>query len=409
MISSPSSSFSADSWSNMPWVSRDEVAACPDWMPCCHEGQPVRRVGRLLVGVVGLAVVALAGWSVAIGPVAVWRVLAHGTTTVWDHSEYPGRELHPSPHPDPWPVAAEPMQPPDVVVDGAPVPLVSLLAGRDTLAFLVIDGGELAYEWYAPDHRADEPSMVFLVTKSVFSLLLGAAIDDGLIGSVHDLVTVSVPELAEGGFDAVTLEDLLRMDSNMDYVENDNPFGIHVEFNYTPNLRAGILALQVLDEPDSEFRYKSGDNALLGFILDRALGNETITHYLQERLWNPLGAEGGGMWSTDREGGSERTWCWLAVTARDLARFGQLILGQGEWRGEPLVSAGWLEASFESGFGGDRWPTGYDDSLVVNYGYEWWLTEEARVAIGKAAQYLYVDPARHMMIVRLGESQGDLG
>jgi CubicO group peptidase (beta-lactamase class C family) len=369
----------------------------------------VRKVGRLLVGLVGLAAVALAGWSISIGPAAVWRVLTHGTTTVWDHLEYPGRELRPSPYPDPWLVSAEPLQPPDVLVEGVAVPLVSLLTDRDTLAFLVIDGGELVYEWYAPDHGADEPSMVFSVTKSIFSLLLGAAINDGLIGSVDDAVSVYVPELAESGFDAVTLEDLLRMDSNMDYVEDDNPFGIHVEFNYTPRLTAGILALQLRDEPDPEFRYKSGDNALLGLILDRALGDETITGYLQERLWNPLGAENSGMWSTDHDRGLERTWCCLATTARDLARFGHLILREGDWRGQQLLPASWLEASFEPGFSADRWPSDYDSSPLVNYGYEWWLTEDARVAIGKGGQYLYVDPVRDMVIVRLGETQGDLG
>jgi CubicO group peptidase (beta-lactamase class C family) len=369
----------------------------------------VRKVGWLLVGVVGLAAVALAAWSISIGPLAVWRVLTHGTTTVWDHLEYPGRELRPSPDHEPWPVSAEPLQRPDVLVEGATLPLVSLLTDRDTLAFVVIDGGELAYEWYAPDHGADEPSMVFSVTKSIFSLLLGAAINEGLIGSVDDAVSVYVHELADTGFDAVTLEDLLRMDSNLDYVEDDNPFGIHVEFNYTPNLTAGILALELRDEPDPEFRYKSGDNALLGLILDRALGDETITGYLQERLWNPLGAENSGMWSTDHEGGLERTWCCLATTARDLARFGHLILREGDWRGEQLLPAGWLEASFEPGFSADRWPSDYDDSPVVNYGYEWWLTEDARVAIGKGGQYLYVDPVRDIVIIRLGETQGDLG
>ena len=372
-------------------------------------GQWVRMVRQLLIGVLGLGVVVLAGWAIAIGPAAVWRVLTHGTTTVWDHLEYPGRELSPSPQPDPWPVAAEQLQPPDVLIESASVSLASLLADRDTLAFLVVDSGELVYEWYASGHGADKPSMVFSVTKSIFALLLGAAIDDGLVGSVDDPVTVYVPELADRGFDAVTLKDLLRLDSSMDYVEGDNPFGIHVEFNYTADLTANILALQVRDEPDREFRYKSGDNALLGLVLDRALGDESITHYLQERLWGPLGVENSGIWSTDHEGGLERTWCCLALTARDLARFGHLALSEGEWQGRQLLSAGWLEASFQPGFSADRWPSDYDDSPVVNYGYGWWLTEDAWVALGKGGQYLYVDPARNLVIVRLGEAQGDLG
>lgn len=369
----------------------------------------MRRLGWVLFGLLGLALVIFIVWSLSIGPVAAWRVLTHGTTTVWDHLDYPGRELVPSPRPDPWPVAAEPLRSPDVLVEDAAVPLVSLLADRDTLAFLVLDNGEIAFEWYAPDHGPDRLSMVFSVTKSIFSLLLGAAIDDGLIGSVEDPVTLYVPELTKSGFGVVTLEDLLRMDSSMDYVEDDNPFGMHVKFNYTADLTTQILDLRVRDRRDAGFRYKSGDNALLGLVLDRALGDRTITDYLQERLWNPLGAESGGILSTDHEGGLERTWCCLALTARDLVRFGQLALDEGGWQGEELLSAGWLKASFEPGFSADRWPSEYFDSPIINYGYEWWLTEDARVAIGKGGQYLYIDPARQLVMVRLGETQGDLG
>ena len=106
--------------------------------------------------------------------------------------------------------------------------------------------------------------MLFSASKSITSLLIGAATDDGLIGSVLDPVTTYLPELADGGFDRVTIEDLLRMDSNLDYIEDDNPFGIHVEFNYTADLEGDILNLELRDEPDEAFRYKSGDNAVLG-------------------------------------------------------------------------------------------------------------------------------------------------
>ena len=364
---------------------------------------------RLLLGLLGLVVATIAAWAIAIGPVAAWRVLTHGTTTVWDHLEYPGRDLSPSPTPLRWPPAVEPLQAPDVLVEGAALPLESLLVDRDALAFLVIDNGELVYEWYASGHSAGEPSMVFSVTKSIFSLLFGAAIDDGLIGSVDDPVTAYLPELDEAGFGSVALGDLLGMDSSVNYAEGDNPFGTHVEFNYTDDLTSAILALRVREQPDTVFRYKSGDNALLGLVLDSVLGDESITGYLQDRLWNPLGAEAGGVWSTDDEGGLERTWCCLAATARDLARFGELVLERGEWRGQRLLSTDWLRASFEPGFSTGRWPSDYDESPVINYGYGWWLTEDAYVALGKGGQYLYIDPTRQVVVVRLGRADGGIG
>lgn len=105
------------------------------------------------------------------------------------------------------------------------------------------------------------------------------------------------------------------------------------------------------------FRYKSGDNAVLGLVLDRALGDVSITEYFRDRLWDPLGAEAPGVWSTDHEGGLERTWCCLAVTGRDLARLGQLALQDGSWAGEQVISAEWLQASFTPGYEQARWPS----------------------------------------------------
>lgn len=368
----------------------------------------MRRLTKWIVGAVAAFVLAMIVWAVAIGPVAVQRIFAHGTTTVWDHLEYPGREISPSPDPQPWPKSALRPDLPVVELDGLTTPLESLLVVSESVAFVVLKDGELVHEWYAPNHGRDQTSMVFSVSKSVVSLMIGAAIDDGIIGSASDPVSAYIPELAQSGFDGVSLEDLLRMDSNVDYVEDDNPFGIHVQFNYTPDLTDDILALRVREEPDPTFRYKSGDNALLGLVLERALNGTTITDYFQQRLWDPLGAESGGIWSTDSVDGFERTWCCLAVTAADLARIGQLVAQDGVWNGEQLVSEEWLEASSEAGFAAERWPEEYRDSPLANYGYQWWLGRSGEsIALGKNGQYIYVDPIRDIVIVRLGESPAE--
>ena len=248
------------------------------------------------------------------------------------------------------------------------------------------------------------------MTIAEIAAFLKGVTDDGLIGSVVDPVTTYLPELADGGFDRVTVEDLLRMDSNLDYIEDDNPFGIHVEFNYTADLEGDILNLQLRDEPDEAFRYKSGDNALLGLLLDRVLGDTSITDYLSTRLLAQMGSEHDGVWSTDNDDGLERTWCCLALTARDVARFGQLILNEGKWGGEQLISPDYLEASFAPAYGTDEWPADYDSPLLTSYGYQWWLIgDEAIVARGKDGQFLYVHPSHNVVIVRLGESHGGIG
>jgi CubicO group peptidase (beta-lactamase class C family) len=346
----------------------------------------------------------MTAWAMAIGPVAVWRVVTHGTTTVWDHEVYPGRTLAPSPDSVGW--RSEPGDLPESVrLDSTTAPVEDLFMSTKTLSFIVVEDGAISYEWYGPSHSADRPTMLFSVTKSILALLIGAAIDDGLMGPPSLSAIASAPDLTQ--FSGVTIESLLRMDSNIAYVEDDNPFGTHVEFNYTDDLPGAIAGLRVRNDTDPGFTYKSGDYAVLSVILDESLDGISLTEYLEERLWHPLGAESGGVWSTDREGGLERAWCCLAMTARDLARFGQLVLEEGSFNGRRLVSAQWIDAMLSPGFEAERWPA--DMGALANYGYGWWMTESgAWVALGKDGQYLYVDRDRRLVVVRLGEASGDV-
>ncbi len=364
----------------------------------------LKKAGLWLLATIGALFVV---WAMAIGPVSVWRVLTHGTTTVEDHLEYPGRQLSAGPNPTPWEVDEQAAAIGYVSVDGIDVDLRQLLAETGTLGWVVVQSGVIVDEWYGPDHGPAETSMVFSITKSITSLLIGAAVEQGLIDSVDDPVTRYLPELDSGGAESVTIEDLLQMDSGLDYVENDNPFGQHVEFNYTPDLTSQILGLRFADEPDPQFRYKSGDNAVLGLILDRVLGEVTITEYLQRTIWDPLGLESGGTWSTDSEDGLERTWCCLAMTARDLARIGVMVRSGGAWAGRAVIPEEWVTRSAEPAYTASRWPAEYAGSPLANYGYQWWITESgAMLALGKAGQYLYVGGDR--VIVRLGETQGEI-
>ena len=150
-------------------------------------------------------------------------------------------------------------------------------------------GDTVVSERYFSGHGPAAISQAFSASKSVLSILVGAALQDGIIRSVDQSVTDYVPELSGRGFDDVSILDLLHMKSGMDYVENDNPFGIHVRFNYTPRLEDEILALRHSGGKPNRFIYKSGDSALLALILKRALGGKTITQYTQERLWGPAG------------------------------------------------------------------------------------------------------------------------
>lgn len=137
--------------------------------------------------------------------------------------------------------------------------------------------------------------------------------DDGLIRSVQQPVTDFIPELAPQGFAAVSLEDLLQMTSGIDYTENDFPLGEHVRLHYTDRLEDRLLQLTREEPAGTRFEYRSSDALRLGLILQRVLGETTITQYTQARAWSPLGMEANGSWGTDyAPDGLEKTACRYA-------------------------------------------------------------------------------------------------
>ena len=376
--------------------------------------QPLRP--KILYGIVALLVsllIALLAWVLVAGPQTVFRVLRYGDTQIDDYLYYPSRRIAASSSPyhlvD---LASEDLVPHSVVLrDGSSHDLVPLLAENESIAFLVVKGDALLFEQYFQGHSADAISQTFSVSKSFTSALIGAAIGDGLIRDVDQWVTDFVPELAESGFGAVNLRHLLTMTSGSDYVENDNPFGIHVILNYTPKLEKEILGFQIQDEPGTVHRYKSGDNALLALILSRALAPGTIADYTREKLWEPLGMESDGLWSLDHDDGLEKSWCCLAASARDLAKFGMLYLNDGQWQGVQILHEGWVEKSTQAAIPENLWDEDFANIGVSNYGYQWWLASADQgdyFALGKDGQYIYVNPAFETVIVRLGSSQGDL-
>ena len=181
-------------------------------------------------------------------------------------------------------------------------------------------------------------------------------------------------------------------------------FGLHVLLNYTSDLPRMILDFRLRGVPGERLEYKSGDAALLSLALRRASGKASLTQYAQQRLWNALGMQDGGIWSLDREGGLEKAWCCLAGSARDLAKIGRLYLGRGRVAGRRVLAERWVDEATR------KLPPA--EAGAWGYAFSWWRpTREAGefLASGKDGQFLFIDPARNTVVVRLGRSDGDLG
>lgn len=344
-------------------------------------------------------------WIVTAGPVTVYRTVVYNHSGIDDYRIFPQRRLTAAPQPFRFREGGHKGNAPLPVSFGSrhDVPLSELLSATGTVAFLMVKDDAIMFEQYFEGFDRATPSLSFSMAKSFLSVLAGCAIADGYLKSVDQPVTDFVPELREKGFASVTLKHLLQMTSGIDYAENDFPLGLHVRFYYTDRLEQEILNLRLREPPGTRFIYKSGDAYLLTLALKRALGGKSITAYMQERLWQPLGMEYDGIWSIDHApDGLEKTGCCLAATARDFAKIGQLYLNKGQWDGRRIIPEEWVTE-----------PTRIDTAKgsAWEYQYMWWRVSRDRpdfMAIGHLGQFLYVNPAARLIIVRLGAGTGGL-
>jgi CubicO group peptidase (beta-lactamase class C family) len=290
--------------------------------------------------------------------------------------------------------------------------LEEYLDASGTTAFLVIHDDRLLYERYFDGYDESSIHTSFSMAKSFASALVGIAIDEGHINSVNEPITNYIPELLEKDerFESITIRHLLTMSSGIKYEEGgDLPWSEEADDTktyYATDLRK--LAFEnsrIEGKPGEYFEYNNYNPLLIGMILERATGM-SVSRYLQQKLWKPMGMEADGSWSLDStENGFEKMESGVNARARDFARFGMLFAEEGNWEGRQLISRGWVEES-------TRADTSTDPSQ--DYQYFWWVnTPEGESyhfsARGNYGQYIYVAPEKDLVIVRLGKEEGEQG
>jgi len=317
---------------------------------------------------------------------------------ITDYKIFPYRTIETSPSPFIFAEARHPKLPEDIETDNNNEPFDAYLDRTKTVAFLVIQNDSIQYERYFNKYAKESIAASFSMAKSITSMLIGIAIEEGKIQSVNEPVTNYIPELKPNGFGTVTIKHLLQMTSGLDFNESyTNPFGHAATFYYGTNLRKAINKLKLKDAPGEKFDYTSGTTQLLGLVLERALRTQTISSYLEEKIWKPLGMEYDATWSLDRKkDGLEKTFCCLNARARDFAKLGRLYLRNGDWNGTQIIPEQWVKASTKLDTAEHSAPF---------YQYQWWLTKNAEqfYAQGILGQYIFVDPHKNLIIVRLGE------
>jgi CubicO group peptidase (beta-lactamase class C family) len=282
-----------------------------------------------------------------------------------------------------------------------------LLEEYGTVAFVVIKDGRLLFEAYWEDYSPRSLSNSFSMAKSIVSLAVGCAIDDGLIQSTDQPVSDFFPEFGAFEGKKLTLRHLLTMSAGMDFTEAySSPFSPTTKLYYGNNLHAVTFAMKQIEQPGVYFNYQSGVTQLLAFIVEKAT-NERLSSYVSRKLWTPMHAEENALWSLDKAEGMEKAYCCFNTNARDFARFGQLILNKGRWDGEPLISETYLQEAIRP----DTTLTDrhYND-VNRRYGFQFWHLTYNGLSIpymrGLQGQYVFAVPEKNAVIVRLGHERG---
>lgn len=280
---------------------------------------------------------------------------------------------------------------------------------------LVSRDGRLVQEWYWAGTDADSSQEVWSASKSFTSTFIGMAVDDGDL-ALDDRAAEHIPEWQGTASEDVTVEDLLSNDSGRHYDLRTD----YVEMAAQAADKTAFAVGLGQDAPPGEvWVYNNSAIQTLEAVFESATG-EDMSEFAGQRLFEPLGME---RTSLERDqAGNPLAFMGIQSTCRDMARFGYLMLRDGAWDGEQIVSADWVQQATDS-----------SQELNAGYGWLWWVNdfgpqegdemavgagtarrsgapgnlvpgapEDMFFAQGLGGQVVAVDPGTETVVVRLG-------
>lgn len=287
-----------------------------------------------------------------------------------------------------------------------------------TDGFIVLHDSEIVFEAYRNGMRPRTRHLSYSISKSVIGILAGILVDAGEL-DVDRIVEYYVPELRHSGFAGYTVRDLLDMRAAIewseDYEDSASSWRLWKEaigwkpaagsaravprgnYEFLPTLRRDSVET-------GSFKYVSPSAEVVGWVLERA-GGKPLAELMSERLWVRLGVERDAYVTTDPSFAPSAAG-GFGGTLRDIARFGQLVLNEGMFSGNRVVSRDWI-ADIRFNGDNDAWRDGqYRGYWNPSGAYRsfWYVTGDddgSFEALGIHGQRLYINPARKIVIVRL--------
>ncbi len=298
---------------------------------------------------------------------------------------------------------------------GQKITVAEWLKGTYTDAIVVMHQGRVVYERYLNQMRPETPHLLFSVTKSFTGLIAAQLVHEGKLDP-DALVTKYVPELADSAWGDMKVRDVMDMTGAVRFREvytdpSTEIFGYNFASNLLPqppgysgpkNVYDFLKTLKKEGEHGAGFVYRTVHSEVLGWIVSRVTGKH-FTDVMSERLWSKLGMQEDAYVIVDSVG-TPLQGAGLNATARDLARFGEMLRLGGEFNGQRVLDKAVIDDLAKGGdrekfkAGGMAFRPGY------SYHNQWWIlhnADGAYEASGVHGQMIHVNPAAEMVVVKL--------
>jgi CubicO group peptidase (beta-lactamase class C family) len=266
---------------------------------------------------------------------------------------------------------------------------------------LVIKNGYLVAEKYFNGKSMSQLSSRASVTKSITSALVGIALEQGCLSSVDQKMVEFFPELVDKIQDPrkkeITIRQMLQMRAGYPWEESSQEL---FDLMFSGFRTTNLVDVPLVRDPGTGFDYSNMTTHLLGIIVARACDTD-LKSYAEEYLFWPMDA-GVGRWVL----GWEDYYIGFAdmeITARDMAKFGQMYLDGGQYQGKQIVPAEWVRDSLQT-YSEDAWyyrvGKNWKDSA---YGYQWWSIRAGdhryNMAWGHGGQQIVILPEQNLVVV----------
>ena len=282
--------------------------------------------------------------------------------------------------------------------------LEDFLAHQRITGLMIIKDDRILAERYQYDRNPQHRLLSHSMAKSIVSLAVGIAVAEKKIRSLDDKAETYEPRLAGSAYGQTSIRNLLRMASGAKFREvydnNDDLARLSAKRHEEGTIPALLSFSEREAKEGTRFKYSSAEAVVLVAVLRGATG-ASLSDYLTERLWQPMGAEADATWATVRSDGYENGGGRFNAVLRDYGRLGRLLAGDGAINGRQIIPKAYLIEATDW----RRQPDAFRPQTATSYfgyGYQFWTypgNKRRFALLGVYGQSIFVDPETKLVMV----------